>query len=161
MSSERTFTLVLALSLFLFVPAGCSSSGQVARIDADTVTDLSGNWNDADSGSVAEAAVKELSIRLRPPRRTPADGRLGSDSPPLLRRTTFVAAEQGSGLAPRFKPMIGSPVLNDNLLPYEGEDFEKVYVNLILALNYDPILLQADHSLRPYYLHFRKRSLCS
>lgn len=30
----------------------------------------------------------------------------------------------------------GSLVLNDNLLPYEGEDFEKVYVNLILALNY-------------------------
>ena len=31
---------------------------------------------------------------------------------------------------------VGSMVLNDNLLPYEGEDFEKVYVNLFLALNY-------------------------
>jgi uncharacterized protein len=31
---------------------------------------------------------------------------------------------------------VGSFVLNDNLLPYEGEDFEKVYVNLFLALNY-------------------------
>ncbi len=31
---------------------------------------------------------------------------------------------------------IGSVVLNDNLLPYEGEDFEKVFVNLFLALNY-------------------------
>ena len=31
---------------------------------------------------------------------------------------------------------VGSVVLNDNLLPYEGEDFEKVYVNLFLALNY-------------------------
>jgi uncharacterized protein len=27
-------------------------------------------------------------------------------------------------------------VLNDNLLPYEGEDFEKVFVNLFLALNF-------------------------
>ncbi|HQT92319.1 MAG TPA: hypothetical protein PL001_09875 [Candidatus Kryptobacter bacterium] len=31
---------------------------------------------------------------------------------------------------------VGSFVLNDNLLPYEGEDFEKIYVNLFLALNY-------------------------
>ncbi len=31
---------------------------------------------------------------------------------------------------------VGSFVINDNLLPYEGEDFEKVYVNLFLALNY-------------------------
>lgn len=27
-------------------------------------------------------------------------------------------------------------ILNDNMLPYEGEDFEKVFVNLFLALNY-------------------------
>ncbi len=27
-------------------------------------------------------------------------------------------------------------VLNDNVLPYEGEDFEKVLVNVFLALNY-------------------------
>ncbi len=31
---------------------------------------------------------------------------------------------------------VGSVVVNDNLLAYEGEDFEKVYVNLFLALNY-------------------------
>ncbi len=31
---------------------------------------------------------------------------------------------------------VGSLLVNDNLLPYEGEDFEKVYVNLFLALNY-------------------------
>lgn len=30
----------------------------------------------------------------------------------------------------------GSFVLNDNELPYQGEDFEKVYVNLFMALNY-------------------------
>ncbi len=29
-----------------------------------------------------------------------------------------------------------SAILNDNLLPYEGEDFEKVLVNMFLALNY-------------------------
>jgi uncharacterized protein len=29
-----------------------------------------------------------------------------------------------------------STILNDNLLPYEGEDFEKVLVNMFLALNY-------------------------
>jgi uncharacterized protein len=30
----------------------------------------------------------------------------------------------------------GSFVMNDNELPYQGEDFEKVYVNLFMALNY-------------------------
>ncbi len=30
----------------------------------------------------------------------------------------------------------GSFVINDNELPYQGEDFEKVYVNLFMALNY-------------------------
>lgn len=30
----------------------------------------------------------------------------------------------------------GSFVLNDNELPYQGENFEKVYVNLFMALNY-------------------------
>lgn len=34
---------------------------------------------------------------------------------------------------------VGAMVLNDNLLPYQGEDFEKVYVNLFLALNYASI----------------------
>ncbi len=30
----------------------------------------------------------------------------------------------------------GSFVMNDNEIPYQGEDFEKVYVNLFMALNY-------------------------
>ena len=31
---------------------------------------------------------------------------------------------------------VGAALVNDNLLPYEGEDFEKVFVNLFLALNF-------------------------
>lgn len=39
---------------------------------------------------------------------------------------------------------VGSIVVNDNLLPYEGEDFEKVYVNLFLALNYAKMGMTED-----------------
>jgi hypothetical protein len=50
----------------------------------------------------------------------------------------------------------GAMLTNDNLLPYEGEDFEKVMINLIAALNYvylgqwDEALVEArkvDHKL--------------
>lgn len=50
-------------------------------------------------------------------------------------------------------------VLNDNILPYEGEDFEKVLINIFLALNYaeqglaDDALVEArkvDLKLREY-----------
>jgi hypothetical protein len=52
-----------------------------------------------------------------------------------------------------------SMLLNDNVLPYEGEDFEKVLVNVFLALNYaqkgepDDALVEArkvDEKLREY-----------
>ena len=43
---------------FLLASAGCASTS-VTRVDAASVTDLSGNWNDADSRLVAEEMVKE------------------------------------------------------------------------------------------------------
>jgi len=52
-----------------------------------------------------------------------------------------------------------SMILNDNVLPYEGEDFEKVLINVFLALNYaekdqpDEALVEArkvDLKLREY-----------
>jgi penicillin-binding protein activator len=41
----------------LFVATGCASTS-VTRVDAASVTDLSGRWNDADSRMVAEDMVK-------------------------------------------------------------------------------------------------------
>src|SRR5207245_5234123 len=43
---------------FLLASAGCAST-TVTRVDAASVTDLSGHWNDADSRMVAEEMVKE------------------------------------------------------------------------------------------------------
>ena len=42
----------------LLVSTGCASTS-VTRVDAASVTDLSGHWNDADSRMVAEEMVKE------------------------------------------------------------------------------------------------------
>ena len=43
---------------FLLASTGCAST-TVSRVDAASVTDLSGHWNDADSRLVAEEMVKE------------------------------------------------------------------------------------------------------
>jgi hypothetical protein len=45
--------------VLLLVTAGCGHEVKVTRVDAGTVTDLSGRWNDTDSRMVAEAMVKE------------------------------------------------------------------------------------------------------
>ncbi len=58
-------------------------------------------------------------------------------------------------------------VLNDNLLPYEGEDFEKVMVNMFLALNFaekglpDDALVEArkvDLKLREYARQYEDKN---
>ncbi len=63
---------------------------------------------------------------------------------------------------------IGAMFTNDNLLPYEGEDFEKVMLNLIMALNYvylgkwDDALVEArkvDHKLNLYNDKYEKKNV--
>ncbi|MBP1649611.1 MAG: hypothetical protein H6Q30_3056, partial [Bacteroidetes bacterium] len=58
-------------------------------------------------------------------------------------------------------------LLNDNLLPYEGEDFEKVLVNLFLALNFaqmgeiEEALVEArkvDLKLKEYSKHYEEKN---
>jgi hypothetical protein len=62
----------------------------------------------------------------------------------------------------------GAMFTNDNLLPYEGEDFEKVMLNLIMALNYvylgkwDDALVEArkvDHKLNLYNDKYEKKNV--
>lgn len=43
----------------LLAMVGCGQEVKVTRVDAGTVTDLSGRWNDTDSRMVAETMVKE------------------------------------------------------------------------------------------------------
>jgi hypothetical protein len=62
----------------------------------------------------------------------------------------------------------GAMFTNDNLLPYEGEDFEKVMLNIIMALNYvylgkwDDALVEArkvDHKLNLYNDKYEKKNV--
>ncbi len=62
----------------------------------------------------------------------------------------------------------GAMITNDNLLPYEGEDFEKVMVNVFGALNYvylhkwDDALVEArkiDHKLNTFNDKYEKKSV--
>ncbi len=46
--------------LFSIILFGCSSSRHVSRVSADSVTDVSGDWNDTDSRLVSEAMIKDL-----------------------------------------------------------------------------------------------------
>ena len=55
---SKLFKVCLFASLALFI--GCSDSGKkVTRIDTNSVTDLSGAWNDTDSRLVAEEMIND------------------------------------------------------------------------------------------------------
>ena len=51
--------LLVSITLTVLLTAGCSSLPKVERIDADTTTDLSGDWNDTDSRLVSEEMVQD------------------------------------------------------------------------------------------------------
>ena len=54
---------VLLLCLIAVLVAGCGSSQKVYRIDTETVTDVSGKWNDTDARLVAEEMVNDCLSR--------------------------------------------------------------------------------------------------
>jgi len=57
----RYLTLVLVLSVLL---SGCGGGITVKRIATTEVTDLSGRWNDTDSGLVSEKMVSDMLSRV-------------------------------------------------------------------------------------------------
>jgi len=62
MNLQNTKTaLILAIVGSLFLLTGCGQT--VTRVDSDTVTDLSGNWNDTDSRLVAEEMIQDVLSR--------------------------------------------------------------------------------------------------
>jgi penicillin-binding protein activator len=56
-----TRNLLLPLLGVLFLLAGCNPT--VSRVESDTVTDLSGNWNDTDSRLVAQEMIQDVLSR--------------------------------------------------------------------------------------------------
>ncbi len=55
-------SLALSTLLLASLSAGCASSS-VSRVDSNTVTDLSGDWNDTDSRLVAEQMITDCLTR--------------------------------------------------------------------------------------------------
>ncbi len=58
--TPKTIQFAITLGL-LFLLAGCGQT--VTRVDSDSVTDLSGNWNDTDSRLVAEEMIQDVLSR--------------------------------------------------------------------------------------------------
>ncbi|MDX9856613.1 MAG: penicillin-binding protein activator LpoB [candidate division Zixibacteria bacterium] len=56
-------TLLIVLALGMLMIAGCGGGKQVTRLETDTVTDLSGRWNDTDSRLVAEEMISDALSR--------------------------------------------------------------------------------------------------
>jgi penicillin-binding protein activator len=52
--------IILSAACGLLFLAGCGSSKQVTRLEADTTTDLSGEWNDTDSRLVANEMITDV-----------------------------------------------------------------------------------------------------
>jgi len=60
----KIFKLIVLVALIGTMLAGCASTANnVSRISSDTVTDMSGRWNDTDSRLVAEQMVTDLVYR--------------------------------------------------------------------------------------------------
>jgi len=54
---------IVALLFITALLAGCSSSRQITRLDTQTITDLSGKWNDTDARLTAEETVADCLSR--------------------------------------------------------------------------------------------------
>ncbi len=59
----RNLPKILPIALALLFVIGCSGSRQVTRMAAETVTDLSGDWNDTDARLVAEETIRDCLSR--------------------------------------------------------------------------------------------------
>ncbi len=59
--STLKINLLIMLSGLLFLLAACNPT--VTRVESDSVTDLSGNWNDTDSRLVAEEMIQDVLSR--------------------------------------------------------------------------------------------------
>lgn len=56
---QKAVVIILIAALL----AGCGSSRQVTRLDTESVTDLSGRWNDTDARLVAEEMISDCMSR--------------------------------------------------------------------------------------------------
>ncbi len=56
----RSATYGALMFLFSVMLFACSSSRQVSRVSADSVTDVSGDWNDTDSRLVSQTMITDL-----------------------------------------------------------------------------------------------------
>ena len=59
MRTVAVTTKYILLAGVILLSASCSTNPKVNRIEADTVTDLSGDWNDTDSRLVAEEMIQD------------------------------------------------------------------------------------------------------
>ena len=72
LASSKLAPLFTACVLLILL-SGCSKT--VTRVDADSVTDLSGNWNDTDSRLVAEEMIQDVLSRAWLPNFSRAQGK--------------------------------------------------------------------------------------
>lgn len=59
MTQAARFARLVTIATIMLAAAGCASTPKVDRIAPDTVTDLSGDWNDTDSRLVSEEMIKD------------------------------------------------------------------------------------------------------
>ena len=61
MSKARFYAIAGVVFSVLFIAAiGCSTGPEVKRVSANTVTDISGHWNDTDSKLVSNYMIREI-----------------------------------------------------------------------------------------------------
>lgn len=63
MKLRKILSLIVLLTIAVFLINCAGSKRKVTRVDTESVTDLSGRWNDTDSRMTAEAMIQDLLSR--------------------------------------------------------------------------------------------------
>ena len=71
----QQFTTLFLISLLCVVVSSCASDPKIQRLDSESTTDLSGEWNDTDSRLVATAMIDDLLSQSWYTRTTSTSGR--------------------------------------------------------------------------------------
>ncbi|HQT92759.1 MAG TPA: hypothetical protein PL001_12120, partial [Candidatus Kryptobacter bacterium] len=133
-SVSRWFGFFPALFLFALLVSGCAmSTGFYKNVDADV------SANRFEKAAAVVKANREKYGNNSSVLYNLEEGLLLHYAGDYSLSTEHLAAgeqEMDELYTKSISKIAGSFVLNDNELPYQGEDFEKVYVNLFMALNY-------------------------
>jgi len=138
--------LLFSLSIILLVATGCADLGSYTRMTDQARLSISqGRFEDALMVFPEKSARgrNEVLVRLERGLLLQNMGRYDESAREFELAAAKIKGYEGKAVisATRTTSQIGSLVLNEKVMPYEGEDFEKIFIHAFDAVNY---LMEGD-----------------